>query len=52
MNIRKPVGQRAGSAGHAVSHFVNYLTLIHTIVKSVNLQYGWMTGRRYYRPAV
>ena len=32
MNIRKPVGQRAGSAGHAVSHFVNHLTLIHTIV--------------------
>ena len=32
MNIRKPVGQRVGSAGHAVSHFVNYLTLIHTIV--------------------
>ena len=32
MNIRKPVGQLTGSAGHAVSHFVNHLTLIHTIV--------------------
>ena len=38
MNIRKPVGQREGSAGHAVSHFVNYLTLIHTIVITVMTQ--------------
>ena len=34
MNIKKPVGQPAGSAGHAVGHFVSYLTLIHIIAMS------------------
>ena len=44
MNIKKPVGQPAGSARHAADHLVSYLTLIHIIVMTRMFEppYGWL----------